>query len=240
MGQHLRLEVQKQLLHRALEMILAHGAGDVHEHAGALLDGLDGGFAGSGQHLDDQPAGGLHALAHQHAQRHQRGHLFRGGEVHGEVLGDLAGDEVDHAHIRLAQAEVLDHGEAAVLAHGRAHGQFAVGCARQFHIREGRVALHRGVGLAHGHNGADGAAALDGDGEALVFALEHAAHHRSGHQRAPQRRRRRARQAVDLPGALDQLRAFDEDGAGLTAQQGYIVHSVHLQNVHLRSPRKKM
>ena len=45
---------------------------------------------------------------------------------------------------------------------------------------------------------------------------------------------------VDLPGALDQLRAFDEDGAGLTAQQGYIVHSVHLQNVHLRSPRKKM
>ena len=96
------------------------------------------------------------------------------------------------------------------------------------------------ISLLGGHDRANGAAALDGDGEALVFTLEHAAHHRSGHQRAPQRRRGRARQSVDLPGALDHLRALDEYGPGLTAQQGYIVHSVHLQNVHLRSPRKKM
>ena len=240
MGKYLRLEMQKELLHRALEMILAHGAGDVHEHAGACLDGLYGGLAGPGEHLDDQPARGLHALAHQHAQRHQRGHLLRGGEIHGEVLGDLAGDEVDHAHIRLAQAKVLDHGEAAILAHGRAHGQFAIGGARQFHIREGHIALDGGVRLAHGHDGADGTSALDGDGEALILALEHAPHHRGCHQRAPQRRRGRARQAVDLAGALHHLRTLDEDRPGLTAHQRYIVHAVHLQNVHLRSPRKKM
>ena len=170
-------------------------------------------------------------VVHQHAQTHQRRGLLRGGEVHGEVLGDLAGDQVHLAHVGLLQAKVLDDGHLAVPAHRRANRQLL---ARAREIDSGivHVALHAQVAVGHRQHRADGAAALDLHADGLPVVLQHAAHHGRAGQRAPQRRRGDAGEVMGIHRLLHHLRALDQDGPGLPVHQGNIINAVAVHCVH--------
>ena len=104
--------------------------GDGGHGVDVLFQLVDLGIGSAGQQLHHKAAGAEDGqiLVHQNAQRHHGGHLLAVGIVAGQILGDLAGYQ---RHLPdcglLLQAVIADDGQHAILAHGGAHVQVAVG-----------------------------------------------------------------------------------------------------------------
>ena len=123
----------------------------------------------------------------QHAQRAHGRRLFADCKVPRHILGDLTRNKRHLADVRLAQAQVADHVQRAVFAHGPAHVQVAVGARRQLHNRVLHIALDMAAAVRHGQQAAGRAAAVHLQRYGVAAAFEHRAHHGGGGQQAAQR-----------------------------------------------------
>ena len=185
------------------------------------LDLVDDVVAGPGQELDDVAPGGSDALvrAHQHPQGAGGGDLFALHKVHGQVVGDLPGEQADGAHIGLLQADVFDDGESARAAHGGPHVQLALVLFHQLHVGILHIAPHVALVVGHGQHRAQGAAALDLEGEGAPLLLQHVPHHRDPQQGSAQGGGGHGQQGVDIPGPLHQVPARDGHGLDIAVRR---------------------
>ena len=167
-----------------------------------------------GEELDQVAARGGHALigAHQHPQGAGGGDLLALHEVGGDVVGDLPGQQVDGAHVGLLHPQILDDGEAARLTHGPAHVQLAGGLLHKLHVGSLHIAPHVARLIGHGQDGAQGAAALDLQGEGGAVDLHGVPHQGGGHKGSPQCGSGHGQKGVDIPGPLHQVPAGDGGG----------------------------
>ena len=121
--------------------------------------------------------------------------------------------------------QILDYRELAILADsGPDRKLFAH--ARQFHIRIAHIALDGAIAVRDCENGADRTAAFDLRGDTVGIVFEHTAHDSRHRQRAPERRGRGAGKMMNVLRALNEIRAFDQNRARLSAHQRNMVKSV--------------
>ena len=153
--------------------------GDRGHGVDVLFQLVDFGISSAGQQLHHKATGAEdgQVFVHQHAQRHHGRHLFAVGVVTGQILGNFTGYQ---RHLPdcglLLQAVVPDDGQHAVLAHGSAHVQVAVGFGGQLHQRVINAALHVAGAIGAGNEHARRAAARHTQGDAVAVVLEHGAH----------------------------------------------------------------
>ena len=141
------------------------------------------------QQLDDEAAGRAYGVVpvHQDAERHGRGRLFRGREVVGDILRDLAADEDRLADVGLLEAGIPDHREHAEVERA-ADVQLSVFGRGQDDVRIFDVALDASEPVRGHRKAADRAVAVDLQREEVFVFLHHRPHHRAGGQEPPERR----------------------------------------------------
>ena len=108
--------------------------------------------------------------------------------------------------------EILDDGDGTLAAYGTAYVQLAVLTQGNVHLGVGDVAPDVAQIVGHGQHGAQGAAALDLEGQAGAHALQGVAHEAGGGQGAAQGRGAHRQQLVYLPCPLRQVTAADSGG----------------------------
>ena len=108
--------------------------------------------------------------------------------------------------------KVLDHGQGAVHAHSSAHIQLAVRAQGHVHLGVIHGAPDITLAVGNGQNGAQGATALDLQGQACTLALEGIAHHRGRGQRTAQGRRGNRKGLMDLSCPLGQVPGGNSNG----------------------------
>ena len=146
---------------------------------------------------------------HQYAQSTGSGDLFGLHKVPGNILGDLAAQQVHSAHIGLLHVQILDDGDGALAAHGAAYVQLAVVPQGQIRLRICHIAPDVALGIGHRQHRAQRAAALDLKGQAGALALQGVAHHGCAGQCPAQGRRGHRAGVVNLPGPLGNAAAAD-------------------------------
>ena len=99
-----------------------NGGNGTGGHNAALYLG-NGVLSRAGHQLNQIASGGLDAVVpvHQYAQSTGSGDLFGLHKVPGNILGDLAAQQVHSAHIGLLHVQILDDGDGALSAHSTAH-----------------------------------------------------------------------------------------------------------------------
>ena len=212
--QDLQLKVGEHLFQQALGVQPA-GEGVAHRAhpANSGLDLVDQALLCAGQQLDQIAAGGQDALVpvHQNSQGAGGGDLLAFHKVHGDVVGDLPGEQADRADIGFLQSQVLDDGETAVGAHGGPHIQLTGDLLHQLYMGILHIAPHVPAAVGDSQNGAQGPAALDLEGESAVVLFQHIPHHGGGQQGAAQGGGGHGEQGVDGAGTLHQVPAGDGD-----------------------------
>ena len=138
----------------------------------------------------------------EHAERTGRRDLLALRKVAREILCDLAVHERDRAGHGVLEADVLDDHQIAA-AYAAAHVELAVRAERQVSGRVLKIAAHAAVRLAHAHDGAERAVALDLNGDRAVLDLELTAHDGGDGQRAAERCGRKRRGVMNFACALD-------------------------------------
>lgn len=108
---------------------------------------------------------------------------------------------VEAAKMLLVYSGVDDHQIAA--AYAAAHVELAVRAERQVSGRVLKISAHAAVRLAHAHDGAERAVALDLNGDRAVLDLELTAHDGGDGQRAAERCGRKPRGVMNFACALD-------------------------------------
>ena len=223
---------QRQLHHVLGGLALVQQGGDGRHGRDVLFQLIDLRIGGTGQQLHHKAACAQdgQVLVHQHAQRHDGGHLLAVGVVGGQVLGDLAGDQRHLPHGRLLlQAVIPDDGEHTVFAHSAAHIQVAVRLCGQLHQGVIDAALHVAGAVGAGNDHARRAAAGHTQGDLVTVVLEHGAHQgRTGEQTAQCRAAGGAGgvQLFSLADDLGGIHAAEHDPAILRQAADQICHKV--------------
>ena len=154
----------------------------------------------AGHQLDDEASGASHAhvAVHEHAHPKRGWDLVARGKIVGEVVANLARDELDLARVRIHPRNVVHDGERTC-PDGLSHVQVTAAVERQPHPRVLHEALRVATVVGRHGDSAKLAVAHDRDGDELVVVLGHGAHHLRAHEQPPQGRRRHRRRVV--PGA---------------------------------------
>ena len=194
----------------------------------------------AGHELDEISARGAHALVgiDENTQRTGRRDLLALDKILRDILGDLARNELDASYIRLLHPKVPDDGEHAVIANGCAHIELSSVLFKKADLRVIDIAAHVAFRVGDGQKRSQGAAALYLQGDRAVFRFLHIAHHGSRAQEPPERCRRRGKQLMNLPRALDDTGRGDRNGvhkAVFCHRAGNLI----LHNSILSSLRKK-
>ena len=206
--------IQQPVQHVGGVGALAEDLGDGTQPAHGLLQAVDDGVVCPGQQLEHVAAGAEDGLVgvHQHTQAAGGGDLLAGGEVGGQVLGDLAAHQGHAAHVGLLEADVLDEGQKAVGAHAGAHVQLAGALQGQLHLAVLQVAPHIALGVGHGDDAPQRAVPLDAQGDGAVLLLQAGTDHGAAQKTAAQGGGGQGGELVDLAGVLHQVLSGDGDG----------------------------
>ena len=180
----------------------------------ACLDLINDIVRRAGQQLDDIAArrrDGL-ILPDQNAERTGRGDLFALGKIRRDILGNLAGDKVNRADIRLLHAKIPDHSECSVRADSRADVQLAGGLFQHGNLRVLDPAAHIALCIRHGKQPPQRPASLELERDGAVVDLLHIAHHGRRRQKPAECRCCGRKCFMDLPRTLDNAGRGDGDG----------------------------
>ena len=197
------------------------GAESAVEHRGhvsggvnAGLDQIDGLVRCAGEKLHDVAACGADTLIglHEHAEGAGGRDLLTLGKILCDVLGDLAGDELHAADIRLLHPKVADDGQHSVRSDGGADVQLAAVFFKQADLRVFDPAADVALGVGDRQQRPERAAALDLKRDGAVLHLLHISHHGRGSKQPPQRGRCRGERFVHPARGLGDLARGNGDG----------------------------
>ena len=175
--------------------------------------------------LNQNTAGRNDVFAHQRAQRAQGRRLFGFQIIHGEILGNFAGNQRHTADIRLAKTKRTHDGQLAVFAQRAADVQLTVFLEWQLNLRVFDGHLHRAVRPCNRANRTGRTAAVDRRRNPVALALEVCTHDCRRGQHAPHRGAARVARVVDVARLLRQLGRIANKHARLTAHQRQPQHS---------------